>query len=59
MGVGVRLYLETAQNIDVGAARAMGAGVSLDTERDDTSWGCRAFEATDPSGFKVTSASQG
>lgn len=57
-GVGVRLYLESAQSIDELAARAKGAGVKLDTEPHDTSWGSRAFEATDPSGFKVTIASQ-
>ena len=58
-GVGVRLYLESAQNIDEAAARAKSAGVKLDTEPHDTSWGSRAFEATDPSGFKITIASQG
>ncbi len=58
-GVGVRLYLESAQNIDEAAARAKAAGVKLDAEPHDTSWGSRAFEATDPSGFKITIASQG
>jgi len=52
-GVGVRLALSTTQDIDQLAARAKAAGVSLDTEPHDTEWG-RAFEVTEPSGFKLT-----
>jgi uncharacterized glyoxalase superfamily protein PhnB len=56
-GEGVRLYLSTKQNIDELAARAKKAGVPLDSEPHDTEWGSRAFEATEPSGFKVTISS--
>ncbi len=56
-GVGMRLYIETSDNIDETAARARHAGVALTTEPHDTEWGSRAFDAKDPSGFVVTIAS--
>jgi len=56
-GEGMRLYLNTTQNIDELAARAKKAGVALDSEPHDTEWGSRAFDATEPSGFKVTISS--
>ena len=52
-GVGTRFALSTTQDVDQIAARAKAAGVSLDTEPHDTEWG-RAFEVTEPSGFKLT-----
>ena len=57
-GVGMRLIVQTTQNIDQLAADARKAGVALDAEPHDTAWGSRAFDATDPSGFKVTIASE-
>jgi uncharacterized glyoxalase superfamily protein PhnB len=57
-GVGVRISLSTAQNIDQLAKRAKDAGVTLDSEVHDTDWGSRAFEVTEPSGFKLTIYSQ-
>ena len=57
-GVGMRLHLSTTQNIDQIAARAKQAGISLDSEPHDTEWGSRAFEVTEPSGFKVTISSE-
>jgi uncharacterized glyoxalase superfamily protein PhnB len=57
-GVGTRIFIETGQNIDELAARARQAGVKLDAEPHDTPWGSRAFEATEPSGFKLTISSQ-
>lgn len=57
-GVGMRLFVSTPQNIDELAARARAAGIPLDAEPHDTPWGSRAFEVTEPSGFKVTIASQ-
>ena len=57
-GQGLRLYIETAQDIDSSAARAKAAGVTLDMEPHDTEWGTRAFEVTEPSGFLITIASQ-
>jgi len=56
-GEGLRLHLSTTQNIDELAVRAKKAGVSLDAEPHDTEWGSRAFDATEPSGFKVTISS--
>jgi predicted lactoylglutathione lyase len=52
-GVGMRLFISTTQDIDQLAARAKEAGITLDSEPHDTEWG-RAFEVTEPSGFKLT-----
>lgn len=57
-GVGVRFYVSTAQNIDELAASAKKNGVALDKEPHDTQWGARAFDVTEPSGFKFTIASK-
>ena len=57
-GVGVRISLSTAQNIDQLAKRVKDAGITLDSEVQDTEWGSRAFEVTEPSGFKLTIYSQ-
>lgn len=56
-GVGMRIFLETTQNIDQVAADAKKAGIALDAEPHDTPWGSRAFEVTEPSGFKLTISS--
>ncbi|HEU4927266.1 MAG TPA: VOC family protein [Vicinamibacterales bacterium] len=53
-GVGMRLYIETRDNIDDLAARAKAAGVKLTSEPHDTEWKSRAFEVTEPSGFLLT-----
>ena len=53
-GVGMRVYLTTAQNLERLAGNAKSAGITLDTEPHDTPWGSRAFDVTDPSGFKLT-----
>jgi uncharacterized glyoxalase superfamily protein PhnB len=58
-GIGMRLFVETTQNIDQLAADARKAGVVLDGEPHDTPWGSRAFDATEPSGFRVTIVSNG
>jgi uncharacterized glyoxalase superfamily protein PhnB len=57
-GIGMRMYIETAQNIDDLAARAKAAGVTLDKDAYDTPWNTRAFEVTDPSGFKLSISSE-
>jgi uncharacterized glyoxalase superfamily protein PhnB len=57
-GVGMRLFIGTTQNIDQLAADAKKAGIALDAEPHDTPWGSRAFEVTEPSGFKLTIASE-
>ncbi len=53
-GVGMRVFIGTAQDIGELAARAKAAGVTLDQEPHDTPWGSRAFEVTEPSGFQLT-----
>ena len=57
-GVGVRLYIEAAGNIDQVAAGAKASGITLTKEPHDTEWGSRAFEVTEPSGFLLTIASR-
>ena len=57
-GIGMRLHIETAQNIDEIAARAKAAGITLDVEPFDTPWKTRQFELTDPTGFKLTVSSE-
>ena len=56
-GVGMRLFVSTTQNLDEVAARAKAAGVPIDAEPHDTDMGSRAFEVTEPSGFKLTISS--
>lgn len=56
-GVGMRIYIEAADDIDQVAARAKAAGITLAKEPHDTDWGSRAFEVTEPSGFLLTIAS--
>jgi uncharacterized glyoxalase superfamily protein PhnB len=53
-GIGVRLSLLTAQNVDEIARRAKSAGITLKSEPQDTEWKSRAFEVIDPSGFVLT-----
>lgn len=57
-GVGMRIFIGTAQNVDDLAAEAKAAGVTLDEEPHDTEWGSRAFVVTEPSGFKLTISSE-
>lgn len=57
-GVGTRLNIETAQNIDEIAARVKAAGFALEVEPFDTPWKTRQFELSDPSGFKLTVSSE-
>lgn len=58
-GVGMRLYIETTDDINALAARAKGAGLALAKEPFDTDWGTRAFEIVEPSGFAITFTSKG
>jgi uncharacterized glyoxalase superfamily protein PhnB len=57
-GIGTRLNIETAQNIDEIAARVKAGGFALDTEPLDTQWKTRQFELTDPTGYKLTVSSE-
>jgi uncharacterized glyoxalase superfamily protein PhnB len=58
-GIGISLYLDTDQDIDQLAARAKEHGVKLDADPHDNDWGPRSFEATEPSGFKISIMEQG
>ena len=58
-GVGMRIYIEAADDIDQVAARAKKAGITLTREPHDTEWGSRAFEVMEPSGFAITIGSPG
>jgi uncharacterized glyoxalase superfamily protein PhnB len=53
-GVGLRFYVEAADDIDQVAARAKAAGIGLAKEPHTTEWGSRAFEVVDPNGFALT-----
>lgn len=55
-GVGVRLYMETDQDIDAVATRIKHAGLTLDADPEDMPWGGRAFGITDPDGYRLTIA---
>lgn len=53
-GQAMRVFISTVQDIDHLANSAKSAGIALDSEPHDTPWGSRAFEVTDPDGFKLT-----
>jgi uncharacterized glyoxalase superfamily protein PhnB len=55
-GVGTRLHVSTAQDIDRLAAEIKARGGTLDQEPADMPWGERVFMITDPDGFKLTIA---
>jgi len=57
-GLGMRVFIGTTQDVNQLAADAKRAGVTLDSEPHDTPWGSRAFEVTEPSGFKLTISSE-
>ena len=50
-GEGFSLQLTTSQDIDGLAARATGAGATLDTP-PESAWGVRVFRLRDPDGFR-------
>ena len=53
-GIGMRIFIETNQNVDQLAADAKKSGIALDSEPQDTPMGERAFAVTEPSGFKIS-----
>src|SRR5262245_54533228 len=53
-GVGMRLYLETDQDIETLAAQAKAAGFRLDEGPAPLPWGPMGFTVTDPDGFRLT-----
>jgi len=53
-GVGMRLYLETAQDVGALAQKAKAAGITLNDGPGPLPWGPIGFTVTDPDGFKMT-----
>jgi uncharacterized glyoxalase superfamily protein PhnB len=56
-GEGFRLYLHTAQDINVIATRIKAHGGTLASEPADQPWGSRTFNLVDPDGYKLTISS--
>jgi len=53
-GVGVRLWIETDQDLEALAKRAKDSGITLDNGPAPLPWGPVAFAITDPDGYKLT-----
>ncbi len=53
-GIGMRLHLETDQDVAVLAQRAKAAGITLNDGPGPLPWGPVGFTVTDPDGFKLT-----
>lgn len=53
-GVGLRLHLETNQDLGVLARQAKTAGWTLEGDPAPLPWGPMGFTVTDPDGFKLT-----
>jgi uncharacterized glyoxalase superfamily protein PhnB len=53
-GDGVRVWCETAQDIDALAARIKAAGSTLTQEPANQSWGGRSLSVDDPDGYHLT-----
>lgn len=55
-GVGMRLWVNTIQDLKELAARVRAAGITIDQEPQPLPWGPMAFAVTDPDGFQLTIA---
>jgi uncharacterized glyoxalase superfamily protein PhnB len=53
-GAGMRLYLETEQDLQALARQARAAGLTVEGDPAPLGWGPIGFSLTDPDGFKVT-----
>ena len=53
-GVGLRLWINTKQDLVEISAQVKAAGFALDHEVMETPWGQKAFSVTDPDGFAIT-----
>ena len=53
-GAGMRIYLETDQDLQALAKQARAAGLGLEGDPAPLGWGPMGFSLTDPDGFKVT-----
>ena len=58
-GVGFRLHMTTAHDVDELAAAIVERGGTLESPPEDMPWGARAFSLVDPDGYKITIASEG
>ena len=58
-GVGMRLYLETEQDVASLAKVATTAGITLNDGPGPLPWGPMGFTVTDPDGFKLTISNPG
>ncbi len=52
-GIGMRIYIDTDQDIEALARQAKSSGVTIDGPAP-LPWGPMGFTATDPDGFKLT-----
>lgn len=57
-GMGFRLHLSTAQDIDDLAQQVRSRGGTLESGPAEQPWGGRAFTVVDPDGFRLTIASE-
>ncbi|MBI4543720.1 MAG: VOC family protein [Gemmatimonadetes bacterium] len=57
-GVGMRIWVDTGQDITALAERAKVAGITLDNGPSPLPWGPMGFAVTDPDGFKLTIANE-
>jgi len=53
-GIGMRLYIETDQDIEKLAGQAKATGIILNEDPAPLPWGPVGFTVTDPDGFKLT-----
>lgn len=53
-GTGIRLWIETDQDLAAIAQSVKAAGFKLDGEPAKLQWGKMAFSVTDPDGYKLT-----
>lgn len=53
-GAGIRLYVETEQDLQALARQARAAGLAVDGDPAPLGWGPMGFSLTDPDGYKVT-----
>jgi len=53
-GIGMRLYIETDQDIHELAGQAKATGITLNEGPAPLPWGPVGFTVTDPDGFKLT-----
>ena len=58
-GVGLRLWITTAQDLGLIAGRVKTAGFKVDSEPAPLPWGQIAFTVTDPDGIKLTISNGG